>query len=230
MWIRIKDISVKQVSAAHLKNPRNPGVPMVLDLLQRESRTAFTVHKTKKVFPRYVETPAGIRIPKRKWSGEMKEFAQQELAKIPPQKGVRKLTVFGWIFFLSAFGLLGYLVYQGIQEPAQQRAYQQEMAEKAKLNEGDIYFGNFTRYKQKGNPMGADVKFGWFKVVKIEGDTYFIAPGTDMSKSSQPKAQLNSTDFEAEGVAAKAQELEAYSKRLISEDGLTEFYLGERKE
>lgn len=39
MWIRISKIGLKQVDATHLKNPKNPGSPMTLNLYQAESRT-----------------------------------------------------------------------------------------------------------------------------------------------------------------------------------------------
>lgn len=230
MWIRITDISVKQVSATHLENPRNPGSPMMLNLFQRESRMAFAVSKNKKLFTEYLEPPAGTHIPKRKWSPQMEAFAREELAKMPLQKGGFRLTVFGWVFFLFAFGLLGYIVYQGSQEPAKQAAYQQEMAEKATLAEGDIYFGRYRIYKEKGNMLGSEGGFGWFKVVKIENDTYFVARSTEISDTAKPKEQMNSTDFEQETTPVKAKELEAYSKQLLSEDGLTEFNFSEKKE
>src|SRR5690606_12065382 len=130
-WFRITDIIVDRVAANHLENPKNPGSPMALAFFQRESRTVLHVHKTKKVFPQFIETPAGSRIPKRKWSTQMNNFAQQEIAKLPPQKGVRKITIFGWILFLFAFALIGYAVYETATLPAQKKAYEQKMAKKA---------------------------------------------------------------------------------------------------
>src|SRR3546814_8498203 len=117
------------------------------------SRTALHVHKTKKVFPQYIETPAGNRIPKRKWSTQMNDFARQEIAKLPPQKGVRKLTIFGWMLFLFAFALIGYAVYEMATLPAQKKAYQQKMAQKATVREGDIYFGRYRIYDRKSTRL-----------------------------------------------------------------------------
>jgi len=229
MWFRITDIILNRVDANHLENPKNPDSPMALVLFQRESRTVLHVYKPEKVFPQYIETPAGNRIPKRKWSTQMNDFAQQEIAKLPPQKGVRKLTIFGWILFLFAFALIGYAVYETATLPAQRKAYQQEMAEKAAVSEGDIYFGRYRIYKEKGNMLGSQGGFGWFKVVKIENDIYHIAKSTEISDTAKPKEQMNSTDFEQEASAVKAKELEAYTKQFISEDGLIEFNLNEKK-
>lgn len=229
MWIRISKIDIKQVDATHLGNPKNEGSPMTLALYQQESRTAFFVSKNKKVFAEYLETSAGTLISRRKWTSTMKEFAQQELAKLPPQKGVFRLTVFGWIFFLLALSFLGYLAYQEAQEPAKQAAYQQDMTEKANVAEGDIYFGRYRVYKEKGNMIGSEGGFGWFKVVKIENDTYHIAKSVEVSKTAKAKEDMNSTDFEQETSAVKAKELEAYIKHFLSEDGLIEFNFDTKK-
>ena len=122
MWIRISKIDIKQVDATHLGNPKNEGSPMTLALYQQESSTAFFVSKNTKVFAASRETSAGTLISSRKWTSTMTEFAQQELAKHPPQKGVFRLTVFGWIFFLLALSFLGYLANQEAQDSAQQDA------------------------------------------------------------------------------------------------------------
>ena len=71
--------------------------------------------------------------------------------------------------------------------------------------------------------------FGFFKVVKINGDIYQIAKSVEMSKTSKPKDQLNSTSFEQETITVKAKELEPYQKSFVSEDGLVEIYLSEKK-
>lgn len=229
MWIRISKISVRQVDASHLQNPKSGDNPMVLNLYQQESRMAFFVSTYKKVLTEYLEIPNGSRIPKQKWSAEMSQFAEVELAKTPPQKGSFKLTVVGWLFFLFAFGLLGYLVYDGMQAPARKEAFEQRITEKAKVAAGDIYFGRYRAYKEKGNMLGSEGGFGWFKVVAIENDTYYISKSTEISKTAKPKEQMNSTDFEVKKSAVKAKELEAYTKQFVSEDGLLEFNLNEKK-
>lgn len=229
MWIRVADISLKQIDANHLGNPKSPDTPMVLDLFQRETGTAFWVVKNKKVFTQFLETPSGKTIPKRKWTDKMKTFAQSEIEKMPPQKGRIKVTIFGWLFLLFAFGTLGYLVYEGLQAPKKAAKFQERMTEAATVREGDIYMGRIEVYKEKGNPLGMKGDFGFFKVVKINGDTYQIAKSVEMSKTAKPKEQLNSTDFEQEAIAVKAKELEAYQKSFVSEDDLIEIYLSEKK-
>src|SRR5690606_36994237 len=187
MWIRITDISVRQVDATHLDNPRNPDNAMVLNLFQRESRTAFFVSTTKKVYPQYLEIPAGKVIAKRRWTAQMSAFAQEEQDKLPLQKGGFRLTVFGWIFFLGAFALLGYLVYDGmVAAPQRTVQFEQQQTEKATVSEGDIYLGRIEVYKEKGNPLGMVGEFGCFKVVNVEGDTYHIAKSSEMSKTAKP--------------------------------------------
>lgn len=229
MWIRISKIDVKQLGATNLDNPVKAGSPMALALYQQEGRTAFFISMNKRVFAEYRETPAGTLIPKRKWTPEMDQFARAELAKIPTQKGVFKLTVFGWLFFLLAFGFLGYLFYEGMQAPAKREAYEQRMTDQATVEAGDIYFGRYRIYKEKGNMLGSQGGFGWFKVLRIENDHYHIAKSVEISKEAKPKEQMNSTDFEPEATVVKAKELEAYSKQFISEDGLTEFNFNEKK-
>ncbi|PRD45480.1 hypothetical protein [Sphingobacterium haloxyli] len=229
MWIRVADIGLKQIDANQLENPKNLGTPMVLDLFQRETGTAFWIVKNKKVFTRFLEIPSGKTIPKRKWTDKMKTFAQSEMEKISPQKGRIKVTIFGWLLLLFAFGTLGYVAYEGLQAPGKAAKFQQRMAEASTVHEGDIYMGRIGVYKEKGNSLGMEGGFGFFKVVKINGDTYQIAKSVEMSKTAKPKEQLNSTDFEQETFAVKAKELEAYQKSFVSEDGLVEIYFSEKK-
>ena len=230
MWIRITDAIIKKVEADHLKNPKDPEKPMVLAFFQRESRSVLHVHQLKKVFPKYYQTPTGGSIPTRKWTHEMEAFAQQELAKLPPQNGRFKITIFGWIMLLFSFSLIGYAVYETATLPAQKEAYAQKNAALASVKEGEIYFGRYRVYQEKGNFTGSEGGFGWFKVVSIENDTYHIAKSVEISTAAKPKEQMNSSDFEEKSFAVKAKELEAYTKQFLSEDGLTEFNLGERKE
>ena len=229
MWIRVAYISLKQIEANHLENPKNTGTPMVLNLLQQETATALWMVKNKKVFPQFLETPSGKVIPRRKWTDKMKAFAQSKIEKMPPQKGRIKITIFGWFFLLFTIGLLGYLAYEGIKAPEKAAKFQERMTEAATVREGDIYLGRIEVYEEKGNPLGMKGDFGFFKVVKINGDTYQIAKSVEMSKTSKPKDQLNSTSFEQETITVKAKELEPYQKSFVSEDGLVEIYLSEKK-
>jgi len=231
MWITITDLSVKQVAADQLSNPKNPGNPMILNLFQREGRMAFWVTKNKRAYPQYIEASTGKIISKRKWTEEMSAFAQQELAQLPPQKTVFRITVFGWIFLLGALALLGYLVYDGlVASPQRSEQFEQRQAEKAKVSEGDIYLGRIEVYKEKGTPLGMKGEFGCFKVVKVEGDTYHLAKSTEMNKTAKPLEQMNSSDFEQQAIVVQAKELSAYYKTFVSEDGLTEISFQEKKE
>src|SRR3546814_15838651 len=92
-------------------------------------------------------------------------------------------------------------------------AHQQEMTEKARVDEGDIYFGRYRIYKEKGNMLGSQGGFGWLKVVRIENGTYHIAKSVDMSNTAQPKEELNRTEFEQETNAVNAKELEAQAQQ-----------------
>ncbi|GAB3019393.1 hypothetical protein GCM10027051_25600 [Niabella terrae] len=231
MWIRITNLSIKQLDARHLINPSNPDKPMVLNLFQVEGRTAFWVSKHKRVIPQFLDANNRKVVPKRKWTEEMKGFAQSELAQIPPQKRVFKLTVFGWIFFLGACALLGYLVYDGtVSGPQRKKQFEQRQADAAMVKVGDIYLGRIEVYKERQNPIGMEGAFGCFKVVKIDGDTYQIAKSSEMSKTAKPLEQMNSTDFEPETVKVQAKELSAYNKTFTSEDGLTEISFQEKKQ
>ncbi|MBC9795231.1 hypothetical protein [Sinomicrobium weinanense] len=231
MWIRIKDISIKKIDATHLKNPKNPDKPMLLNLFQREGRTVLYVLKNKKVFPQFINTSTGLSIPKRRWTEEMKTFAQQEVEKVPPQKGGFKVTVFGWLFLLAVVGMLSYIVYDGlIGQPQRMKKFEQREAEMARVNEGDIFLGRIEVYKEKGSPLGMNLEFGCFKVVNIEGDVYHIAKSIEMSKTAKPLNQMNSTDFEQEAFVVKGKELGAHHKTFASDDGLTEISFRERKE
>ena len=229
MWIRTENISIKQIDASHLENSINPGTPIMLDLFQRETRTAFWTVKNKKVLSQFLESTTGKIVPKSKWTDKMKDFAQSETEKLLPQKGSIKITIVGWLFLLLAFGTLGYLVYEGMQAPEKAEKFQQKMTEEAAVHEGDIYMGRIEVYKEKGNPLGMDGNFGFFKVVKIEGNSYHITKSVEMSKTAKPKEQLNSTDFEQNTIDVKAKSLEAYHKTFVSEDGLVEITLSEKK-
>jgi hypothetical protein len=229
MWFRITDIIVYRADATHLENPVTPGSPMELGLFQRESRSVIHVYKPNKIFPMYYETPGGGRIPMQKWSYQMREFAQERISRLPPQKAVRRLTVFGWLLFLFGFSLIGYAVYETVNLPAQKEAYKQKMEALAIVHTGDVYFGRYRIYKEKGNFAGSEGGFGWFKVMNIENDTYHIAKSVEISKTAKPKEEMNSSDFEQETKAVKAKDLGAYTKQFLSDDGLIEFNLDRKK-
>ncbi|SJN36271.1 hypothetical protein FM107_08790 [Sphingobacterium sp. JB170] len=160
----------------------------------------------------------------------MKTFALQELEKLPPQEGWFKITIFGWIMLLFSFSLIGYAVYETITLPSQKKAYEERLAKSASVNEGDIYFGRYYVYKEKGNFADSKERgFGWFKVVKVADSTYHIAKSVEISDVAKPKEQLNSTNFDKETFAVRAKTLEAYHKVFTSEDELVEINFNEKK-
>lgn len=223
MWFRISDIIIARIKAAHLQHPEKAEGSMILELFQRESRSALHVYTAKKVFPQYRDTASGKRIPRREWTAGMREFAQDAIQDLPPRQTLRRITVFGWLFILLAAASISYAVYETLSLPAQKQAYREKLAEKSVVSPGEVFFGNYREYKEKGNMLGSKGGFGWFKVVRIEADTYYIAKSTDLSSNAKPKTQMDSTEFEAQAQPVKARELSAYNKRFVSEDGLTEF-------
>ncbi|WP_312555150.1 hypothetical protein [Empedobacter brevis] len=160
----------------------------------------------------------------------MKTFAKQKIAAASQPPFIFKFTIAGWILLLFAIGLLGYLVYDGIQAPARTKKYEQRIAEQTKINVGDIYLGRMTMYREKGVLIGSKKEFGWFKIVKKENDTYHLVKSIEMINAPKNNGEsLNSTDFEKESIVVKAIELEPYHKALASEDGLIEIALSEKK-
>jgi len=229
MWIKITKIAINRVNATHLENPGNTGNSMELLLFQQESSTAFFIVRNKGVLAEFSDITTGRPIAKRKWTPEMHGFVQQELNKLPLQQGLFKITIVGWLLLLLAIGLLGYLAYQGLQEPGKKDAYEQKMTAKSAIAVGDIYFGNYRLYKEKGNMLGSVGGFGWFKVVTIDDGVYRIAKSMEISKHALPKEQMNSREFEEKTSAVIAKNLEAYNKQLVSQDGLIEFNFEEKQ-
>ncbi len=229
MFFSIRQNQVATHTTEGLENPKNPGNDMELVLFRTEGRSFFHTSHTKQAFGEYWDVVQGKKIPKRLWTPEMKAYCTTKAHKAPKPPFFFKITIVGWLFLLLAFGMIGYLVYDGIQAPAKSNKHQQELAEQASISEGDVYFGNYRVYKEKGNVIGSEGGFGWFKVAKIEDSTYHIAKSVETSDAVKPKEELNSTDFEQKTSAVKAKELGAYHKSLMSEDGLVEFSFSEKK-
>lgn len=229
MFFSIRQNQVATHKTEGLENPKNPGNEMELAIFRTEGRTFFHTSHTKQAFGEYWDVIQGKKIPKRLWTSEMKAYCTTKTQEAPKPPFFFKITIVGWLFLLFAFGTLAYLVYNGIKAPAKTKKHQQELVEKALVSEGDVYFGNYRIYKEKGNVIGSKGGFGWFKVVKIEDNTYHIAKSVEASDVAKPKEEMNSTDFEQETSAVKAKELEAYHKAFVSEDGLVEFSFSEKK-
>lgn len=228
MFIAIDKIEQSAHHTDKLQNPKNPGNAMVLGIYRNKVSTIiYTVH-TKKTFGEYWDKVENKKIPKRLWTPEMKEFYKQKALEAPKPPYIYKVTIVGWIFVLGAIALLGYLIYDSVKPPLPKS--EEYVAMEAAPAEGDIYFGRYEIYKEKGNPLGMEGRFGWFKVLKVEGDVYHIAKSTEMNRGHKPKEQLNSTDFETEGMPpVKLTEQTGYNIRFLSDDGLTEIYITDKK-
>lgn len=211
----------------NLQNPKTPGNAMLLGIYRNKVRTALYTMYTKKTFGEYWDEVENKKIPKRLWTPEMHAFYTHKAKEAPRPPFIFKATIIGWIFLLLVISVFGLLIYEGVKPPIPKTAEHVAM-EKLPVT-GDIYFGHYETYKEKGNPLGVKIGYGWFKIVKIEDDTYFVAKSTEMSKSHQPKEQLNSAHFEADGIPLKLEEQTGYNLRLKSADGLTEVYITDKK-
>lgn len=84
--------------------------------------------------------------------------------------------------------------------------------------------------RKKGILIGAEIRFGWFKVAKVENNEYHIAKSTEMNRGYKPKEQLNNTDFEVQSMPpVKITEQTGYNISFKSDDGLTEIYITDKK-
>lgn len=228
MFFSIQKIEQAAHDTDTLQNPKNPGNPMVLGIYRNKIGTVIYSIHTKKTFGEYWDKVEKKKIPKRLWTPEMKEFYKQKALEAPKPPYLYKITIVGWIFVLGAIALFGYLIYDSAKPPLPKS--EEYVAMEAAPAEGDIYFGRYEIYKEKGNPLGMEGRFGWFKVLKVDGDVYHIARSTEMNRGHKPKEQLNSTDFETESMPpVKLTEQTGYNLRFKSDDGLTEVYITDKK-
>lgn len=230
MWIKLSELTVQQIKADQLKSPANPDSPLELYLFQRESSTAFFVSRNKKVLAKYIEKSSRVQIPKRKWTKHMQSFAEQSINNVPNQKSVFKITILGWLLLLVATALLGYIAYKEIQAPAKKARFEQKLEKAATIHVGEIYFGHFEEFKESKalGRISSKIGFGWFKVVKIEHNKYYISKGIQMSKKSIPKERLNNKEFEQGSTPVTAKEITAYNKTFESADRHIVFYLTQK--
>lgn len=123
---------------------------------------------------------------------------------------------------------LALIVYNELKPPTPKTAEAVAM-EKAAVAE-DIFFGHYEMYKEKGNPLGAEIGFGWFKITKVDDNNFYLSKSTEMSNASKPKEQMNHTDFETENLpVVQLSEIIGYNIRFKSADGLTEIYITDKK-
>ncbi|RZF60206.1 hypothetical protein [Sphingobacterium corticibacterium] len=228
MFIAIDKIEQSAHHTDKLQNPKALGNAMVLSIYRNKIRTALYIVNTKKTYGEYWDKVENKKIPKRLWTPEMKALYKEKALEAPMPPYIFKITIIGWIFVLLMTGVFGMIVYNELKSPLPKSEEYLAM-EKAPV-EGDIYFGRYEIYKEKGNPLGMEGRFGWFKVLQVEGDIYHIAKSTEMNKGHKPKEQLNSTNFETESMPpVKLTEQTGYNIRFLSDDGLTEIYITDKK-
>lgn len=228
MFFLVQQIEEAMYSADGLQNPKNPGNAMALGIYRTHFKTAIVKSQSKKPAGIYWDTVLNKRIANRHWTPEMKAFAQQKVSEMPKPTYFMKLTLVGWLVMMLVIAFFGYLFYDSQKPPLPKSATSIAMEQQPAV--GDIYFGHYEIYQEKGAPIGAKVGFGWFKIAKVEGNNYLIATSKAMSKNAQPKAQMDSVNFEIETLPAlQLKELKPYSVRFKSADGLAEVYLSDKK-
>jgi len=229
MFFSIQQNHLSTFKTDGLENPKNPGNDMELALFRTEGRTFFHTSHSKQAFGEYWDVVQGKKIPKRFWTAEMKAYYTQKAQEAPKPPFFFKITPIGWIFLLASVGFLGYLIYDGNKAPLPKSEV--VIAMEQSLAEGDIYFGHFEEYKdsEQLGRISSGLGYGWFKVVKVEGETYHLVKSTEMSKHHQPKEQLDSINFATETIPAKIKEKGTYSIRLLSLDGNSEFYFDDKQ-
>ncbi|MEI2271735.1 hypothetical protein OHD16_06235 [Sphingobacterium sp. ML3W] len=196
---------------------------MDLVFLRTEMRMAVCTVHSRKAAGEFRDVNTGKVIRRRLWTPEMKAFYQSKTNEVPSPPFVFKLTIVGWIFTVLIIAFFAMLTYDVVKPPLPKSAVSLAMEQKPSV--GDIYFGHFEARQGTGDRLG----FGWFRVTKVENDTYFIAKSTTMSKTSKPKEQLESNSFETEGTPVKITEQASYLINLKSEDGGMEMYFADKK-
>lgn len=227
MWLAIDKMEQSVHHTDGLKNPQKAGNDMVLGIYRNHVRTVIYKAYTKKTFGEYWDIAENKKIPKRAWTQEMRMFYADRAKEVPKPPYLIKVTIFGWIFLTLCIGILASLVYDSFKPPLPKSA--QVSAMEAPLVPGDVFFGHFEAYKKKGDRIASGIGFGWFKIVSVKQDTFYVAKSTVMSKNHQSSEKLNSTDFEMETIPATITEKSGYTIRLMATDGKTEYYLDEKK-
>ncbi|SEG63765.1 hypothetical protein [Sphingobacterium lactis] len=228
MFFTVSRHSEASFFADHLENPQNPGNPMVLDFQRTYSATAFFKTISKDFAVLYIDTVTNKPISKKKWTNEMRAFAEENKNQVPAAPYKIKTTIVGYIMMLFVVGLLGYLLYEEFKPNPQESALEQPSALEEAITPGSIFFGRYT-VSDPQTKAPKEAGFGWFKIVSVEGDTYQVAMGTEMSTSHQPSLQMNSTDFKTETIPMKIKTIESYQVDLVSVDQGTEVTFTEKK-
>lgn len=223
MFFSLQQYEAARFVANQLQNPQSAEQDMVLVFTRTEMRMAVCTVHSKKAAGEFKDMSTGRVIPRLMWTAEMKAFYQTKIREVPGPPFVFKMTLLGWIAALLVIAVFGMIFYDGVKPALPKSA--ETIAMEQKLAVGDIYFGHFEARQGSGDRIG----FGWFKILKIEGDTYYIAKSTTMSKTSKPKEQLDNSNFEMEGIPAKITEQSSYMINLKSTDGNIELYFTDKE-
>jgi len=227
MFISFEKIEQAAYPADHMQNPKHRGNDMILSMCRNKSRTAFFTVYFKKAFGEYWDTIENTRIARQMWTSEMHAFYKAKRIETPKPPFIFKMTIAGWLFTLGIMAFFIYLAYDSMKPPLPKSAEVMHMEKPIAI--GDVFFGHFEAYKEKGDRVASNVGFGWFKISQVAGDTIYVAKSVEMNKGYKPKEQLNSTNFEAEGMPAFIKEKTAYTVRLIAVDTKTDFYFDSKK-
>ena len=215
-------------SVHNLQNPNNPENPMRLSVYRTHSRTALFSIYSKKAYAEFWDDVENKKIAPGLWTNDMKALAEQKITDAPKAPYTFKFTIGGWVFMVLILFVFGMIIYEDLKPAPAQPVEYVKMEQKPAV--GDIYFGNYEKYKEIGNPAGVEIGYGWFKVAKVEGEDYYLAPSVQMNKGYKPKEQLNSSNFETETLpATRLTEQASYAIRFKSTDGLTQIYITDKK-
>lgn len=227
MFFSISQVEQAVHNVQNLRNPLDPAHPMVLGIYRTHSRTALFNVYSKKAFAQFYDTVDRKKLANRHWTPEMKHFARQKIEETSKPPYIFRMTIVGWIFITLMVATLGLIIYESTKPPIPKSAAYVAMEQAPKA--GDIYFGRFEGFKESGQRIASELGFGWFQVVKVEGDQYYMAKSTEMSKTHKPAAQLNSTSFESEATPVKITEQAGYMINMKAMDGKLEIYLTDKK-
>lgn len=227
MFISVQRVEEASFSADHLQNPVNPNNLMVLGFYRNYMGTAFTQSYNKKAAPIYWDTVTGKTISRRKWTAEMKSYAEKCATEVPPAPFNFKLTVVGYIFIVAIIAFFAYLTYDSLKPPANPDAIGPTVLME-KMMAGDIYYGRFIEMDTDSR-FSKRAGFGWFKVTDADDEIVSISLNKEMSTAHKPSAEMNSTDFESETIPMKIKSQEPYQIDLVSEDGTIEMSFSEKK-
>jgi len=222
MFFLLQQYEAVRFEASQLQNPQTVDQEMVLVFLRTEMRMAVCTVNSKKAAGEFRSLSTGKAISRRLWTAEMKAYYQTKSVEVPGPAFVFRITILGWIVALLVVAVFGMIIYDEVKPPLPKSA--QTIAMEQKPAVGDLYFGHFEAGQGTGDRLG----FGWFKVLKVQGDTYYIAKSTNMSKISKPKEQLDNSTFEPEGTPVKITEQAGYLINLKSADQGLEIYFTDK--